>query len=192
MAVLDMFSGGGYYTDIISHVVGTDGRVVAHSNAAYLKYVGEEFAARHAKGRMPNVEVLMAENNELQLAKDQFDAITMILAYHDAYFDNPEDGWPEIDRAAMNAELFAALKPGGILGVVDHYAAPGSPAETGGTLHRIDPAIVVADLEAAGFVLDAQSDILRNPEDDHSQGVFTPGIRGNTDRFVLKFRKPEQ
>jgi predicted methyltransferase len=192
MAVLDMFSGGGYYTEIISSVVGDAGRVVAHSNSAYQKYVGQEFAARHAEGRMPNVEVLMAENNELQLAENQFDAIMMVLAYHDTYFVNPEDGWPEIDRTAMNAELFAALKPGGILGVVDHHAAPGSPGETGGTLHRIDRAIVVADLQAAGFELQAESDILRNPEDDHSQGVFTPGIRGNTDRFVMKFRKPEQ
>lgn len=191
MVVLDMFSGGGYYAELISSIVGNHGRVVAHSNSAYLKFVGEEFAARHAEGRMPNVEVLMAENNELQLEASQFDAITMVLAFHDTYWVNPEGGWPEINRPAMNAELFAALKPGGVLGIVDHYAAAGSSGESGGTLHRIDRAIVVADLEAAGFVLESESDILRNPEDDYSKGVFTPGIRGNTDRFVLKFRKPD-
>lgn len=191
MVVLDMFSGGGYYTEIISTVVGKKGRVVAHSNSAYLQFVGEEFEARHAEGRLPNVDVLMAENNELQLDANQFDAITMVLAYHDTYWINPEGGWPEIDRPTLNAELFTSLKPGGVLGVVDHYAAAGSSGETGGTVHRIDRAIAVADFEAAGFVLAAESDILRNSEDDYSKGVFAPGIRGNTDRFVLLFRKPD-
>jgi len=191
MVVLDMFSGGGYYAEILSSVVGKKGRVVAHSNAAYLNFVGEEFAARHAENRLQNVDVLMAENNELQLDADQFDAITMVLSFHDTYWINPEEGWPEIDRPTLNAELFAALKPGGVLGVVDHYAAAGSSSDTVGTLHRIDRAIAVADFEAAGFVLEAESDILRNPEDDYTKGVFAPGIRGNTYRLVLLFRKPD-
>jgi predicted methyltransferase len=191
MTVLDMFSGGGYYSEIIANVVGPDGRVVAHSNRAYLKFVGDEFAARYADNRLPNVTVLMAENNELALDANQFDAIVMILSFHDTYWVSPENNWPEIDRPALNAELFAALKPGGILGVVDHQAAPGSSGETGGTVHRIDRAIVVQDLEQAGFVLEADNDLLRNPDDDHSLGVFDPAIRGKTDRFVLKFRKPD-
>ncbi len=133
----------------------------------------------------------MAENNELQLDADQFDAITMVLSFHDTYWINPDDGWPEIDRATMNAELFASLKPGGVLGVVDHSAAAGASTDTVATLHRIDRAIAVADFEAAGFVLESESHILRNPDDDYSKGVFSEGMRGNTDRFVLLFRKPE-
>ncbi len=191
MVVLDMFSGGGYYAEIISKVVGKKGSVVAHSNSAYLKFVGEEFEARHASGRLPNVDVLMAENNELQLDADQFDAITMVLSFHDTYWINPDDGWPEIDRATMNAELFASLKPGGVLGVVDHSAAAGASTDTVATLHRIDRTIAVADFEAAGFVLESESYVLRNAEDDYSEGVFAPGIRGNTDRFILLFRKPD-
>jgi len=191
MVVLDMFSGGGYYAEIISKVVGKKGRVVAHSNSAYLNFVGEEFEARHANGRLPNVDVLMAENNELHLDADQFDAITMVLAFHDTYWINPEGGWPEIDRTTMNAELFASLKPGGVLGVVDHSAAAGSSTDTVATLHRIDRAIAVADLETAGFVLESESYVLRNAEDDYSKGVFTPGVRGTTDRFILLFRKPD-
>jgi predicted methyltransferase len=191
MVVLDMFSGGGYYTEIMSKVVGKDGRVVAHSNVAYLQFVGDEFKARHADDRLPNVDVLMAENNELALDANQFDAITMVLSFHDTYWIAPEQDWPEFDHAKLHAELFASLKPGGVLGVVDHYAAAGSSSDTGGTVHRIDPAIAIADFEAAGFVLEAKSDMLRNPEDDYSQGVFASGIRGNTDRFVLRFRKPE-
>ena len=191
MDVLDMFSGGGYYAEILSKVVGDDGRVVAHSNDAYLQYVGEEFEARHVEGRLPNVDVLMAENNALQLDANQFDAITMVLSFHDTYWISPEEGWPEFDHPIFYAELFASLKPGGSLGVVDHQAEPGSSSDTGGTVHRIDRAIAVADFEAAGFVLEDESDILRNPDDDYSKGVFAEGIRGNTDRFVLLFRKPE-
>jgi len=191
MNVLDMFSGGGYYTEILASVVGDSGHVVAQLNSAYLNFVGDEVKARYAENRLPNVSELMAENNELQLDANQFDAIILILAYHDTYWISPENGWPEIDRPALNAELFAALKPGGVLGVIDHQAIPGSPGETGGTVHRIDRDIVVGELQQAGFALEAESDLLRNPEDDHTKGVFDPEIRGRTDRFMLRFRKPE-
>lgn len=191
MLVLDMFSGGGYYTEIIASVVGAEGRVVAHSNKAYLQFVGEEFEARHADGRLGNVDVLMAENNELELDENQFDAIMMVLSYHDTYWVAPERGWPEFDRPKLLAELLAALKPGGVLAVIDHQAEPGSPGESGGQLHRIDRALVVADFERAGFIRAAESDVLRNPEDDYSKGVFDPAVNGKTDRFILQFRKPE-
>ena len=102
----------------------------------------------------------------------------------------PERGWSKIEVPKLHAELYKSLKPGGVLGVVDHYADAGSPRETGGTLHRIDPGIVIAELESVGFVLDDKGDLLRNMDDDHSKGVFDPSIRGNTDRFVLRFKKP--
>jgi len=191
MSVLDLFSGGGYYAEILSQVVGPDGRVVAHSNLRYLDFVGDEFKARHADNRLPNVDILMAENNELELNADQFDAILMVLSYHDTYMVDPENGWTKINVPQLHAELFDSLKPGGTLGVIDHYATAGSPRETGGTLHRIDLGIVISELEQAGFVLDAKSDMLRNMEDDHTLGVFDPSVRGKTDRFVLRFKKPE-
>lgn len=191
MTILDMFSGGGYYSEILSNVVGGNGSVVAHSNKAYLNFVGEEFINRYKAGRLSNVDILMAENNKLRLDADQFDAIFMGLSYHDTYWINPDMGWNEVDRDKLNGELFKALKPGGILGVTDHYAKAGSSTDSVADMHRIDKAIVIADLTNAGFELVAESDVLRNPDDDHSQGVFTPEIRGKTDRFVLKFRKPE-
>ena len=191
MTVLDMFSGGGYYSEVIANVVGPEGQVVAHSNKAYLQFVGEEFVSRYAGGRLPNVDILMAENNKLRLDENQFDVIMVGLAYHDTYWVNPDGGWPEIDRGKLTAEWYNGLKPGGVLGVVDHYAEDGASIDSVANLHRIDRAIVVADLMAAGFVLDAESDLLRNEDDDHSLGVFAPEIRGNTDRFVLRFRKPE-
>ncbi len=191
MSVLDLFSGGGYYAEILSLPVGPNGHAVAHSNLRYLDFVGDEFKARHADNRLANVDVLMAENNELELSADQFDAILMVLSYHDTYWVDPENGWPKIDIPQLHAELFDSLKPGGTLGLIDHYATAGSPRETGGTLHRIDRDIVIAELEHAGFVLDAKSDMLRNMEDDHTLGVFDPSVRGKTDRFVLRFKKPE-
>ena len=191
MRVLDLYSGGGYYSELLSYVVGPEGSVVAHNNSAYAGYVGDEIGRRYANDRLPNVEILMAENNELGLPEAEFDAILMILAYHDVYYSNPKDGWPKIDGPRLLAELYVALKPGGVLGIVDHYAEAGAPRETGGTLHRIDPGIVIADVTRAGFELDRKSDALRNMEDDYSKTVFDPELRGRTDRFILRFRKPE-
>lgn len=190
MVVLDLFSGGGYYSELLSYVVGPDGRVVSHTNAAYINFVGDEFNERHADGRLGNVEVLMAENNELELAADTFDAVMLILSYHDIYYADPENGWPKIDGPKLLAEIYKGLKPGGVLGVVDHYAEAGSPRETGNSVHRIDPGIVISELELAGFVLDGKSQVLRNMDDDYSKIVFDPDLRGKTDRFVLRFRKP--
>jgi predicted methyltransferase len=191
MNVLDMFSGGGYYTEILSHVVGEDGSVTSHANEAYMNFVGDEFAARHAEGRLPNVEILMAENNELQLPEGEYDAIMMVLNYHDLYYADAENGWPAFDVPKFLAELKKGLKDGGFVAVVDHYAAAGASSDSGGTVHRIDPAIVIADMEAAGFVCDAESDLLRNPADDPSVSVFAPELRGKTDRFVMRFVKAD-
>jgi len=142
-------------------------------------------------GRLTNVEVLMAENNELSLEADTLDAVMLVLSFHDLYHSDAENGWPKIDGPAFLAELKKGLKPGGIVAIIDHAAAAGSPSDTGTTVHRIDPAIVLADMEAAGFVCEETSDILRNPDDDYSKMVFAEGIRGNTDRFVMRFRNPE-
>lgn len=133
----------------------------------------------------------MAENDALEMPSSAFDAVMMVLAYHDIYYISPENGWPKIDGPSLLAELFEALRPGGIVGVVDHYAATGSPRKTGNTLHRIDPQIVIDEMQTAGFVLEAQSDVLRNMSDDHSLHMGAPEIKGKTDRFVLRFRKPE-
>ena len=190
MSVLDMFSGGGWYAEVIAHVVGEDGRVIAHSNQAYKAFVGEALEERFNTGRLPQAEILMAENNQMTLETDSLDAVMLGLAYHDVYNDDAEGGWEFIDGPAFLAELKKGLKPGGLIAVIDHYAEAGAPPETGNTLHRIDPALVIANMEAAGFVLDGQSDMLRNADDDHSQTVFAPDLRGKTDRFIMRFRNP--
>lgn len=191
MTVLDMFTGGGYYAEIISGVVGENGKVFAHSNQPYLKFVGDEFEARFGDGALTNTEVLMAENNELSLREDSLDAVFMALNYHDLYFSNEENGWFVHDVPRFLAELKKGLKPGGIVAIVDHYGAPGDTSEIAGSVHRIDADVVVADMQAAGFIREASSELLRNPDDDYSVSVFDPAIRGKTDRFVMRFRNPE-
>ena len=191
MTVLDVFSGGGYYTEILANLVGPEGRVYAHNNTPYLSFVKDEIDKRYADpSRLPTVERFIAENNELDVPENKFDFVLMSMVYHDIYLVDEEHGWPRIDGPKMLAEIHASMKPGSVLGVIDHVAAAGSPPETGGTLHRIDPELLKRDFTAAGFVFEAESDVLRNPEDDHTKQVFDESIRGKTDRFVYRFRRP--
>jgi predicted methyltransferase len=190
MSVLDLYSGDGYYSELLATVVGPSGQVVAHNNSAYINGLENELARRFAEQRLPNVERLTAENNALELEPERFDFVLLSNVYHDVYYADVASGWAALDGPKLLAELFAGMKPGATLGLIDHVAAAGSPAETGGTLHRIDPEIVRRDFAAAGFVLDAESDLLRNPADDLTKNVFDRAVRGQTDRFVLRFRRP--
>ena len=191
MSVLDMFSSTGYYTEIVSRVVGPSGRVLAHNNKAYRDYAAAGIAARYADGRLPNVSRLDVEVKDLNLEPGSLDLALMVLAYHDLYYEPGDGSWPDIDGPAMLREIYAGLRSGGVLGLVDHEARPGAPlVATGTTLHRIDKRVVLEQIEAAGFVLDAESDLLDNPEDDLTQSAFADGLRGKTDRFVFRFRKP--
>lgn len=190
MTVLDMYSGGGYYAEILSYLVGEQGAVHAHNNTPYLRWLAEPIAERYKDDRLPNVQRFTAENNELALPAATFDAVLMVLSYHDVYHVDQENGWARIDGPAMLAQLYQAMKPGAVLGIVDHAAAAGAPPETGDSLHRIDPALARADIEAAGFVFEAASDVLANPQDDHTLHTFSDQMRGRTDKFVFRFRKP--
>ena len=114
----------------------------------------------------------------------------MIKAYHDTYSDIDGMAWNKADRSRLVRGMFAALKPGGVLGIVDHAANPGAPPRTGGTLHRIDPELIMGDMAVAGFVYAGEIDVLRNPTDDRTESVFAPAVRYRTDRVVLRFRKP--
>jgi predicted methyltransferase len=190
MVVLDLYSGGGYYAELLSIVVGPDGLVVTHNNTSYLEFASDELAARYSEGRLNNAERLIGENNQLELAANRFDAVIMIKSYHDVYLVSDEMGGSAVDRPKLLQEIFSALKPGGVLGIVDHAADPGGQPESGSALHRIDPAVIRRDMAAAGFRFEAESNVLHNPDDDHSLTVFDPSVSGRTDRAVLRFRKP--
>ena len=190
MTVLDMFSGGGYYTQLAASIVGPAGKVVAHNNTPYASIAGSQIEQRYADGRLPSVEQILGENNKLALPAGAFDVALLILCYHDVYYIDGQRGWERIDRPLMLAELYSAVKPGGVVLVVDHVADPGTPDDVIAGLHRIDPALVKADFTAAGFRFDAESDVLANENDPRDVIAMAPHVRGKTDRAVLRFRRP--
>jgi len=190
MTVLDVFAGGGYYTEILDTLVGEDGRVLTHNNQAYLGFVGPQLEQRFADDRLKNSEQVIAEANGLDLADNSLDGALMILAYHDFFFGNDQYGWPDADETAFLELLCKAMKPGAVLGVADHIANSGGDAsEVAFTLHRVDPQQVIDDMTGACFELVAESNILRNTTDDHSTPAISPDMSGKTDRFLYKFVK---
>jgi predicted methyltransferase len=186
MVVVDLFAGGGYFSEIVGHVVGDPGRVYMHNNAAYISFRGDALKERVASGRLQNVVRLDAEIGKLGIPDASVDLVLMVMTYHDLYFK--DDDW-SVDPATLFAEVNAMLKPGGILAIVDHVAAAGTGSSAAQELHRIDQAFAVKDIESRGFTLTGTLDLLRVPADDHSKSVFDPAIRGKTDRFVLRFVK---
>jgi predicted methyltransferase len=135
--------------------------------------------------------VVTTEVDELELPPRSLDAAIFVMSYHDVYWRPADGSWARTDPMQMLRKLHAAMKVGGVVVVQDHVAAPGGDvAEVVDKLHRIDPAVVKRDFKAAGFALEAESDALAHPDDDHTLGVFDPKIRGRTDQFVMKFRRP--
>jgi predicted methyltransferase len=178
--IAELAPGGGYFTRILSGVVGPEGRVYAMAGRPSPAL--QELAAAR-----PNVVVTVAEPGTIP-APEPVDMVWTTLNYHD--FKNVKVG--DVDGAAtINAAAYRALKPGGLYLVVDHDTAPGAGASQTSTLHRIEGALVRREVESAGFRLDGQSDLLRHPADDHMVKVQETGIRGKTDQFVLRFRKPK-
>jgi predicted methyltransferase len=187
--VADYFAGGGYYSRLLADVVGPKGRVYAiipaemARNCDPAEFAGARKLAK--EGSYKNVVVMTRPAAHFAPARP-LDVIWSSQNYHDLY-----DGFMEgLDVRAADRALYAALKPGGVLLVIDHAAQAGSGHRDTETLHRIDPASIRGELVAVGFVLEAESPLLRNPADDHSLRVFDPKIRGRTDQVVLKFRKP--
>lgn len=186
MTVLDMVSNGGYYAEILSGVVGDEGRVIAHSFANSGMDPDNEYANYiRTSAHMKNVVPIYASFNDLDLKENTLDRVFLIQNFHDFYFDRFD-----VDMERILAMYKKALKPGGVMAVIDHSAEAGADSTTGTTLHRIDPAIVKRDMRAAGFELAGESTILLNATDDKSKLVFDPSVRGRTSRFILKFINP--
>jgi predicted methyltransferase len=191
MHVLDAFSAGGYYTELLSRVVGPTGSVIAYNNAAYARFAAKGIAERYAGDRLPNVRQVTEEVDKLALPPDSLDLALFVMSYHDLYWRPADGSWPPTDPAQLLAVLRTALKPGGTIVVQDHVATGGGDtAAIVDSLHRIAPDVVRRDFERAGFVFDGESPMLAHPDDDHTVLVFDPAIRGRTDQFVYRFRKP--
>ena len=186
MRVMDLIAAGGYYTEVLSLAVGPEGRVYAQNNDFVLKLrngVNEKaLSARLAGGRLPNVERVDAEIASLPLPDRSLDAAITALNFHDVY-----NGRGEEAAVAFLEAVHAKLKPGGILGIVDHVGIAG---EDNRKLHRIERQQVLEVVAQSSFVVSGESDVLANAGDDHTENVFAPGRRGATDRFVLRLKRP--
>jgi predicted methyltransferase len=187
MKVADVISGGGYWSELMSYVVGPQGKVIAQTCGPYIKWNAEETKTRFAQGRLPNVMPLSQELSDLDLGNESLDLILMVMVYHDLYYHSSI--WTPPNRDDFFQRIRKALKPGGLLVVIDHAALPGTESSAAQGLHRIDETFAKFDIERAGFLLQAESDVLRNPEDDRTTVSFDAGIQGHTDRFVLRFVK---
>lgn len=189
--VLDVMAGEGYYSEIIGAAIGSTGRVTALVLPAVMADPAKRIAISGVIGRAPNVSILAVSPATVQFAPNVFDFVLMHLVYHELYSTSPT-GHGRIEPADFLRKIYLGLRPGGIVGVVDHAASPGGDTSAvAGQLHRINPATVKADFLRTGFVLDGESKLLAEPDDDHSVSALDPAIRGETDRFVLRFRKPE-
>lgn len=177
MKVLDMGAGGGYSTEMMARSVGPTGKVYGQN--AVLR---ERFEERLKTPVMKNtVSLVRPFDDPVPAEVSDLDLITFFFAYHDVTF-------MEVDRAVMSRKMFQALKPGGHLVIADHSAKAGDGTSVGKTLHRIEEAALRREIEAAGFVLVASGDFLRNPEDKRDVTVSKSPVR--VDEFVLKFQKP--
>jgi predicted methyltransferase len=183
MRILDMEASAGYSTELLARTVAPAGTVYAQDSAAVIeRFVKDKFDLRAQKPAMKNVvHVIRDFDDPIPPDVSGLDMITFFFAYHDITY-------MQVDRAAMNKKMFAALKPGGFLIVADHSAKPGEGVSVTKTLHRIEESTLRQEIEAAGFKLVAEGDFLRHPEDPRDAAVFRPQVP--VDEFVLKYQKP--
>jgi predicted methyltransferase len=178
MVVLDLSAGGGYTSQLLALSVGPQGKVYAQRTQP-----GEALTRRLADHPQPNlIPVYQPFEDPVPANAPPLDLVTLVNNYHDiAYLP--------VDRAKMNQRLYAALKPGGRLVIVDHAAKPGTGTSVARTLHRIDEAVVIAEVTQAGFALDAEGQFLRNPSD--SREASSGDGQAMSDKFVLRFVRPK-
>lgn len=184
----ELFAGGGYTTELMARIVGDGGKIYAQNTKEIMdKFARTPWTARAAKPVMkPVVSVERPTDDAFPDEAKDLDAVITILNYHDFV-------WQKADRAKLNKLVFDRLKKGGVYGIVDHSAAAGSGTRDCETLHRIDEEVVKKEVLAAGFKLDAESDLLRHPEDKrdwNSSPKAAAEKRGTSDRFTLRFVKP--
>ena len=180
--IADVGPGGGYYTRLFAVMVGDSGRVYAVERPN--RTPDQPRAILAVAPQYGNVTVVQ-QGYQGWHVDQPLDAIFISQIYHDFHLPAFNLDVPQINR-----DMFAALRPGGEVIIIDHAAVDGSPIGVTDTLHRIDQATARRELEAAGFVFEAESQVLRNPADNRSERVFEADIRGHTDQFVMRFRKP--
>jgi len=188
--VIDVYPGNGHWTRLFADVVGPEGRVYSFVPAEVAHFKNDPVGLMRTLAREPgreNVDAVSADLVALTEVTQPADVLWLHLFYHDLHTALIKDRGATAD--AFNRAVYERLKPGGFYVVVDHAAAIGTGTSDAQSLHRIEPASVRKEVEAAGFVLDAESTILAKKDDPHSVKVFDPGVKGETDRFVYRFVK---
>jgi len=191
MKVLDINSAGGYYSELLSRSVGSEGMVYAHNGAVYWAFMKEKLHKRFENNRLENVVHMNGGAESVDLPASSLDAAIAVLAYHDYFMthDARIGGPGREDVAPVLKSIYDALKPGGSFTIVDHIGAVGGGPEDFDKMHRIDPAFVQKQMEAAGFKLAGTSNKLMNDTDDPKRSPFAEDLRRKTSRFILKFVK---
>jgi predicted methyltransferase len=191
-AALDYEAGGGYYSRIMARAVGPKGSVTAWQASQFVADPKGKKALDDLLASAPNIKPLVQSFDGFAAPANSYSFALMHLVYHDAYWQSEQYKVPKQDPNLLVQKLYVAMKPGGIVGVIDHVGAKGDTREIVEKLHRIDPDVVKADFLRAGFTLAAESPHLHVAGDDLTKNVFDPAIRGKTDRFVFKFMKPRK
>ena len=191
MKVADVLAGDGYYSELLSYIVGPEGHVYLINNLAFDNWSQPSLKNRLAGDRFANVTHETLDLNDMKLPAAGLDAILLVKVYHDMYWvdTNPKSPWPKIDVSGVLDQLSRALKPGGILLLIDHSAKAGHGKADAGELHRIEEAFAVKDFESHGFKVAAKSDLLRRRDDARELISYKGPAVGKTDRFVVVFHK---
>ncbi|MCP5180566.1 MAG: class I SAM-dependent methyltransferase [Pseudomonadales bacterium] len=186
MTVMDVIAAGGFYTEVLSIAVGENGKVYAQNPPFVLQFRDgmndKAMTARLADNRLPNVVRMDADLPEVAIEAGSLDGAITALNLHDVYNRDPEAA------VGMLKLVYGMLKPGGVFGVIDHAGVAGAD---NASLHRMEKAQAIEAATAAGFEIAGDSDLLSNADDDHTKMVFEEPVRGRTDRFLLKLRRPE-
>ena len=190
MTVADFLAAGGYYSELLSYIVGPKGHVLLLNNAAYDAFSQGSWKTRIEKHHLDNVEHRTIDFAHMDLGDNALDAVIMMKVYHDLYWASAEDGWPKVDVGPVLDQVVKALKPGGVLLLVDHSAKPGTGSSAAQEIHRIDEAYARKDFESHGLEFVTSSDALRHADDPRDATTWKGPMLGKTDRFVLVFRKP--
>ena len=183
----DFIMGGGYWTRILSPIVGAKGKVYAYQPAEFIQfraaYADEQKAAIEGRANA----VAMSDSLKTFAFPEPLDAIITVQNWHDLHLKFAPPGTAKF----IAKKLYDSLKPGGVLLVIDHVANADPELALPQTLHRIDPAAARAEIESVGFTFEGELPLLRNDKDPHTASVFTPEVKGKTDQFIYKFRKPK-
>ena len=183
MIVGELFPGSGYFTRLLTDVVGAKGKIYATENAKWVDAaVHKALAAEPGRG---NLTLKSAPFGEFDFP-EKIDVLWITQNYHDLHIAK----YGSVDIAAFNRHVFDALKPGGIYFILDHQANPGTTSDKIATLHRIEKAQIIREVTAAGFTLAGESDVLHRSADDHAKSIFDASVKGHTDQYLLKFQKP--